>query len=62
MGDSCQSWCYGVFLLIINPFIKGMWFVLYEGKMPHKQPTCGWLSWLWGRRMWLFSSHDLDGV
>lgn len=53
---------HGVFLLIINPFIKGMWFVLNEGKMPRKQPTCGQLSRPWGRRMWLLSSRNLDGV
>lgn len=30
-----------VLLLLPDPFIKRMWFVLNEGKMPHKQPTCG---------------------
>lgn len=53
---------YGVFLLLINPFIKGMWFVSNEGKMPRKQPTWGQLSGPWGRRTWLLSSRDLDGV
>lgn len=34
----------GVFLLLLNPFIKGMWLLLNEGEMPRKQPTCGWLA------------------
>lgn len=51
----------GVFLLLINPFIKGMWFVLNEGQMPCQQP-CGQLSWLRGRCMWLLWSPDLDCV
>lgn len=36
------SWqlLHGVFLLILNPFVRGMRFVLSEGKVPCEQPTC----------------------
>lgn len=53
---------YGVFLLLLNPFVKGMWFVLNEGKMPRKQPARGRLSQPRGSRAWLLSSRGLGGV
>lgn len=34
----------GLFHLILNPFIEGMWFALYGRKMPQTQPRCGCCS------------------